>query len=85
MFLLFVLLFSFLCFYWSSSVAGAIDLGAGGIVPVVCSIVLSATHVRPCESRHNLMDKHPSQGEGGREEEAVLLVTSCYRPIQWKE
>ena len=39
-----------LLFYWSSSVAAAIVLGARGIVLVVCSIVLSATHVRPYES-----------------------------------
>ena len=39
-----------LLFYRSSSVAAAVVLGARGIVLVVCSIVLSATHVRPYES-----------------------------------
>ena len=39
-----------LLFYWSSSDVAAIVLGARGIVLVVCSIVLSATHVRPYES-----------------------------------
>ena len=46
-------------FYWSSSVAVAIVLGARGIVPVFCSIVLPKEASHSCETLRELLPSPP--------------------------